>query len=213
MWPLEAIAAPSSATDFTKDPQRWAATPRYRLRSIMQLEQKIEAESRIRENPSRLREPGSARSERLFRSGVAAANTRELLEELGLWDKISFYQVAQPFPLHTRFMREVLSTHEEILVIEETTGVIEMQLARRDWVRGKLDGTVPRVGELLPETIERLLRTFAGLTCADPSPAGKTPRRPTLCAGCPHRASFLCHPPRPPPKAFLPATSAAIRSG
>ena len=54
----------------------------------------------------------------------------------------------QPYPLHEQFAATLLDTHEDILVIEETTGVIEMQLADRHHVKGKINGAVPRVGEL-----------------------------------------------------------------
>lgn len=40
---LKEIPAPSLASGFSKDPQRWAATPRYRFTLHLQLNQKIEA--------------------------------------------------------------------------------------------------------------------------------------------------------------------------
>ncbi|MFH0729780.1 MAG: indolepyruvate ferredoxin oxidoreductase subunit alpha [Pseudomonadota bacterium] len=185
------MAAFDRPADFKKDASRWAATPKFRTKLHYELEEKLVRIAACEKTRPIRGNPGVKSKKAVISSGVAAANTRDLLEELGLWDKVTFYQVVQPYPLHTGFMAEVLDAHEEILVIEETTGVIEMQLARRDRVKGKLEGTVPRVGELLPETIERILRPFAGLTGA-PSPAGKEApgRRPTLCAGCPHRASF-----------------------
>jgi indolepyruvate ferredoxin oxidoreductase alpha subunit len=66
-----------------------------------------------------------------------------------------------------------------------------MQLGNCSLVRGKISGYVPEAGELLPETIERLLAEFAGkqLPMVPVAEAGGN-RRPTLCPGCPHRASF-----------------------
>jgi indolepyruvate ferredoxin oxidoreductase alpha subunit len=69
--------------------------------------------------------------------------------------------------------------------------VIEMQVADRRRVRGRMTGAVPGTGELLPGIIERILSRFAGL----PVPAGALSlqgggRRPTLCPGCAHRSSF-----------------------
>jgi indolepyruvate ferredoxin oxidoreductase alpha subunit len=107
-----------------------------------------------------------------------------------LWDRLPFYQVLQPFPLHTDFMRRLLTDYDEVLILEETTGIIEMQLADRNRIKGKLNGVVPRVGELLPEKVEDLLATFAGVETRIPSLTQVPGRRPTLCAGCPHRASF-----------------------
>jgi len=50
------------------------------------------------------------------------------MKSLGLWDSLPLYQVLQPFPLHTKFINHLLSEYEDILVIEETTAVIEMQM-------------------------------------------------------------------------------------
>jgi indolepyruvate ferredoxin oxidoreductase alpha subunit len=125
-------------------------------------------------------------------SGVAAAHAREILEEMGLWGRVPFYQVVQPYPLHASFVSLVLGWYDEVLVLEEPAPVIEMQMLDRRKVRGKATGAVPEAGELLPETIERAIAAFAGTAPAvpvkqEPAPKG---RRPTLCAGCPHRASF-----------------------
>jgi indolepyruvate ferredoxin oxidoreductase alpha subunit len=75
-------------------------------------------------------------------------------------------------------------------VIEETDPVMEMQLALRDRIKGRLDGSIPPQGELTPDVLEDCLRQFAGMPRKErPAPAGR-PRRPTLCPGCPHRAAF-----------------------
>jgi indolepyruvate ferredoxin oxidoreductase alpha subunit len=113
------------------------------------------------------------------------------MDAAGLQDAFAFYQVFQPYPLHSAFVAEIRTAYDEVLVLEETAGVIEMQLRDYRLVRGKLSGAVPEAGELLPEAVERLLRKFAGQPVAAlpeaPRAGGK---RPTLCPGCPHRASF-----------------------
>jgi indolepyruvate ferredoxin oxidoreductase alpha subunit len=47
------------------------------------------------------------------------------------------------------------------------------------------------VGELTPERIQTLLGDFAGVRSATVPVEALPGRRPTLCAGCPHRASFF----------------------
>jgi indolepyruvate ferredoxin oxidoreductase alpha subunit len=101
------------------------------------------------------------------------------------------YQVLQPYPLHTKLINHLLNEYEDILVIEETTAVIEMQLADRDRVKGKLNRVVPRVGELLPENIQQHVANFASVETKIKTLPSVPGRRPTLCAGCAHRASFL----------------------
>ncbi|MCB2144969.1 MAG: indolepyruvate ferredoxin oxidoreductase subunit alpha [Deltaproteobacteria bacterium] len=177
--------------DFKKDPSRWAATPKFRYQLHLELEEKL---SRMAEYPATapvLHNPQAKGRRAVVASGVAAAYTAEALNDLGLGDRLPFYQVLQPFPLHTAFIRRLLTDYDDVLIVEETTGVIEMQLADRSRIQGKLSGVVPRVGELLPEKIMSLLADFTGLEIDLPALTQAPGRRPTLCAGCPHRASFF----------------------
>jgi indolepyruvate ferredoxin oxidoreductase alpha subunit len=66
-----------------------------------------------------------------------------------------------------------------------------MQLADRYRVKGKLSKTVPRVGELSPEKIQDIVSKFIGLKSEAYTIKSAPGRRPTLCPGCPHRASFF----------------------
>lgn len=186
------IPAATAAPGFRKDPSRFAATPAFRLELHRELAGKLAAIASWEPTAPFRVNPGAAGRKAVVASGVAAAHAREVLAESGLWNAVPLYQVVQPYPLHAGFVSRVLRDHEEILVLEETTGVVEMQLLDRNRVRGKATGAVPEAGELLPETVERLVGRFAGLPGAPESPAPPAPpgRRPTLCAGCPHRASF-----------------------
>jgi len=188
---LRSIPALEREPLFEKDPGRWAATPKFRLQLHKELEEKLAAISAYGPtSPVRLN-PDAAGKKVVVASGVAAAHTKDILAEMGLWDELPFYQVLQPFPLHTRFIDHLLSDFDSILVIEETTGVIEMQLADRNRVRGKLDLTVPRVGELSPEKIQAIVGRYAGAGARVAELPMLPGRRPTLCPGCPHRASFF----------------------
>lgn len=176
--------------DFQKNPARWAATPKMRYQLHKELEEKLTAIAGYEKTAPHRLNPEAKGSRAIVASGVAAAHAREIMELLNLWHKIPFYQVVQPYPLHTDFISHLIDGYEEILVIEETTGVIEMQLADRHRVKGKLTHSVPRVGELLPETIQELIGQFAGMPSEKKELPSAPGRRPTLCAGCPHRASF-----------------------
>ncbi|BBO82824.1 indolepyruvate oxidoreductase subunit IorA [Desulfosarcina ovata subsp. sediminis] len=177
--------------DFKKDPLRWAATPKFRYQLHLELEAKLADIARQTATAPLLRNPQAGGRQAVVASGVAAAYTAEALNDLGLWERLPFYQVLQPFPLHTDFMKQLLAKHDDVLILEESTGIIEMQLADHRRVRGKLNHVVPRVGELLPEKVERLLADFTGQAVTIPELPPAPGRRPTLCAGCPHRASFF----------------------
>lgn len=178
--------------DFRKDPARWAATPKFRYRLHQELDQKLSGIAAHEPTAPRLLNPGVGSSRAVVASGVAAAHAREILEGLDLWGELPLYQVLQPYPLHETFIHHVLASYDEILVLEETAGVIEMQLRDRCRVRGKISGAVPAAGELLPELITGILADFAGKSVRPlPLPPEGAGRRPTLCPGCPHRASFF----------------------
>ncbi|KAB0668205.1 indolepyruvate oxidoreductase [Oryzomonas sagensis] len=179
------------AADFRKDPKRWAATPKFRYELHVKLNQTLSRIAAYGPTAPRClnRDPGTRRA--VVASGVSAAHAREVASASGLWDSFAFYQVLQPYPLHIAFVEELRSAYDEVLVLEETVGVIEMQLRDYRRVQGKLSGFVPEAGELLPETIERLLPRFAGRPLPElPEAAPAAGKRPTLCPGCPHRASF-----------------------
>ena len=188
---LEKIMQLGREVKFEKDPSRWAATPRFRFHLHKEVEEKLAAIARHKPTEPVCLNPAVKSTKAIISSGVAAAHTREILKELNLWQRIPFYQVLQPFPLHTDFITHWIETYEEILVIEEPMAVIEMQLADRHRVKGKVSNTVSSVGELYPENIQEIIANFTGIeseTLEIPFAGG---RRPTLCAGCPHRASFF----------------------
>ena len=188
---LGAIPKNKREVKFDKNPARWAATPKFRLQLHGELEEKLTAIAKFRPTAPKKLNPKARSSKAIIASGVAAAHTKDILKELKIWSKIPFYQVIQPFPLHRKFIEHIIDTYEEVLVIEETMGVIEMQLADRYRVKGKLSNTVPKVGELGPEKIQEIVSNFAGLKSEVVSIKSAPGRRPTLCAGCPHRASFF----------------------
>ena len=189
---LEKIQPNDREVNFEKDPARWAATPRFRFHLHKEVEEKLAAMARHEPTQPLRLNPDAQAPKAIISSGVAAAHTKEVLKEMGLWQKVPFYQVLQPFPLHSDFITHWIESYDEILIIEETMGVIEMQLADRHRVKGRVSGTVPSVGELYPEDIQEIIAKFCGVKSPKraeiPFVSG---RRPTLCAGCPHRASFF----------------------
>jgi indolepyruvate ferredoxin oxidoreductase alpha subunit len=188
---LENISQEPREVKFEKDPSRWAATPRFRFHLHTEVEKKLTAMAQHKPTAPLRHNPEAIAPKAIVSSGVAAAHCKEIIKELGLWQTIPFYQVLQPFPLHSEFISELIQTYEEILIIEEPMGVIEMQLADRHRVKGKMSNDVPKVGELYPEDIQEIIGKFAGIKSERLSIPFATGRRPTLCAGCPHRASFF----------------------
>ncbi|MCK8603815.1 indolepyruvate ferredoxin oxidoreductase subunit alpha [Desulfoferrobacter suflitae] len=187
---------------FDRNPGRWAATPKFRLMLHHQLNEKIESIAQqaqfyprlANDDPLRLAAERGNRSGSvcILASGVVFAHTKEILADLHLYDSIPLYQVLMPYPLSAGFRQELLRRYDKVLVLEETSPVIELQLQNKEKVLGRTNHVVPAAGELLPEVVEDIVRKFLDLPSAEriepPNIAG---RRPTLCAGCPHRAAFF----------------------
>lgn len=178
---------------FEKNPGRWVATPQFLYGLHSSLNDKLQ---RIADEeaycPVRACGEKNNNSRAIIASGVAFSNAFELLEDMGLAEEIDLYQVRMPFPLNKRFIQNIREQYEQVLVIEETYPVIEMQLVQGpETIKGRRSGFVPGQGELTPDIIEDLINRFADRpvlqTNLTEAPRGK---RPSLCAGCPHRAAF-----------------------
>ncbi|MGQ9687751.1 MAG: thiamine pyrophosphate-dependent enzyme [Desulfobaccales bacterium] len=176
---------------FGKNPARWSATPLF-VRSLhRELNDKIDRLSRDPAFAPRLTAgDGGFPTACVVASGVAFAHTWDMLEELGLLGKVDLYQVIMPYPLNRDFVQTMRQKYRQVLVFEETYPVIELQLSGVE-VMGRQSQAVPREGELTPEVIRPVVKKFLGLpedSSPGPPPAGGA--RPTLCAGCGHRAAF-----------------------
>jgi len=188
---IEPPLDPFLPSGFAGDPHRWAATPKYRHSLHASLNKKIET---IRERHGRgffSKLLGNRKARQcIISSGVALAHVYDILQELNLEDQIALYQVKMPFPLDAQVILDTIKSFEDILVIEETYPVIEMQLALRDRVKGRLDGSIPSQGELVPDILIENIQRFAGVAPEKQMAPSDKARRPTLCPGCGHRPAF-----------------------
>jgi len=92
------------------------------------------------------------------------------------------------YPLPKKLVRRMLNECERVLVVEEGQPFIEDMVrgvAELPNVKGRLDATLPRTGELNPDVVKKALGMEAG-QCFDPC-ADVAPRPPALCQGCGHR--------------------------
>ena len=190
--PFQPLAPRELAPAFERNPGRWAATPKFRLMLHRALNGKlagIAGESLARLEPVLGEGPLA-----VVASGVVLAHARELLEEEPeLRKALTLFRSRMPFPLDVGGAREILAPYPRVLVLEESQPVIEMQLAGRigKEIAGRRDGFWPGAGEMNPDVVAAGLLRFAGLPEPE-APAPPAPgRRPTLCAGCAHRAAFF----------------------
>ena len=96
------------------------------------------------------------------------------------------------YPLPLRLIRQLAETCDEIIVLEDGYPVVEAQLKGLLGVglkvRGRLDGTLSRDGELTPDLVGKALGKEIHPVYAVPEVVA--PRPPALCQGCGHRDVF-----------------------
>jgi indolepyruvate ferredoxin oxidoreductase alpha subunit len=193
---------------FSKNPGRWAATPKFRLTLHHQLNDKLDriaaAEGAL-DGLNRIEgaRPGGPLG--IVSGGPSLAHLRDLLRD---WDiELPILSIGLPYPLDQAILEEFLNAHDRILVLEEPMDAIERCFKDRTNVMGRNSGHVPRAGELTPEVLADVLDRAmqdTGFTKTsvvktdgpDPLDAplekiAKAPQRPTLCPGCPHRSAFF----------------------
>ena len=192
---------------FIKDPGRWAATPRFRLVLHGELNEKLRKigrrfESLPAHNFHNL-EPGKTYPLGIIAGGVPYSVVRDILNEEKRTD-IPVLKIGAPYPFPEVLAKQFMSACKKLLVLEETDTVIEYFLRDKEKVLGRLSGHVPPQGELVPQVIHGLVNNVLNDLQLDPFTDNgdqeamdlvkglELPvRRPTLCPGCPHRASFF----------------------
>jgi indolepyruvate ferredoxin oxidoreductase alpha subunit len=137
--------------------------------------------------------------------GLSYSYTLEAVKWLGIEDRVSILKIGTPHPLPEELVIRLLKSVGEVLIVEELDPFVELQvkaLAGGHNIPVRIHGKdlVPRVGELstraVTEAIARLTQSkppvdFARLDKLSQEVAPLLPwRPPTLCPGCPHRASF-----------------------
>lgn len=96
------------------------------------------------------------------------------------------------YPLPKEYFKKMADECAEILIIEEGYPFIERQLRglldRTHKIHGRLDGTLPRDGELTPDLVARALGH--AVRKGNDVPEIVMQRPPALCQGCGHRDMY-----------------------
>jgi len=96
------------------------------------------------------------------------------------------------YPAPRDMIRDLLKRCERVLLLEDGAPFLEEQirglLDDTYTIRGRLDGTIPRAGELNPNIVAKALGHIVETGQATPDVV--KPRPPELCPGCPHIDSY-----------------------
>ena len=196
-----------TTASFKREPTRWASTPKFRFLQHKALNEK---HIKIAEKFAFLTpynqhdiQPGQTHPLGIVAGGVPSAVVADLLAEFGRTD-IPVLKLGAPYPFPASLADPFMDACDRVLVIEETDTVIEYLLGDRRKTFGRLSGHVPMEGELVPEKILVVINqalSDCGLALLTTDNTARDAfelsasldlpvRRPTLCPGCPHRASF-----------------------
>jgi len=97
------------------------------------------------------------------------------------------------YPVPVKQIERLLTECERILILEEGYPFLEAKLRglpgrTTPEIRGRIDGTLPRTGELTPGIVAAALGLEQGESL--PPSSIPAPRPPALCIGCPHTDTY-----------------------
>jgi indolepyruvate ferredoxin oxidoreductase alpha subunit len=190
---------------FIKDPQRLVCLPanfRINRRLVVKRMEKIRAAvDTLPYNHLSLKKGARLG---VIASGIAYGYALEAIKWMGLEDKVSILKIGTPYPLPEKLTRKLLESVPEVLVVEELEPFVEdavKVVAKDSDIPVKVHGKdlLSLVGELSTRQVAEALSKLTGAKppvdfteidkIREETNALLPLRPPTMCAGCPHRAS------------------------
>lgn len=174
---------PQNEMSFPTTPADWILLPvnaRRRYNVLLEQQQQIEDEARYN-----VYMEGRDKSMGVIACGLAF---NYLMENFGGESPYPVVRIGQ-YPLPKAMINRLARECQSILVLEDGQPFVEEQLRgllpTPIEIKGRLRGSLPRVGELTPDNV----RVALGLEPYEVNAASSnvTPRPPALCAGCGHR--------------------------
>ena len=192
---VEIAPSPENALSDVHNPRQWVLMPgnsRVRYKQLIADYAALAEESE--HSPYNSFTDAPDHSLGIIVSGVAHNYYRELWEGgQSPWPMVKISQ----YPLPAEMLRKLVASCDEVLVIEEGQPFIEQHLRgvldENPKIHGRLDGYLPRTGELDPESVRqgviKLRPDTKALHKPEPAAASEVvvPRPPALCKGCGHR--------------------------
>lgn len=146
----------------------------------------------------------------IITSSACSLYSQEAISMLDLQKRVGIFKLGCTWPLPPRLLKKYLRLARKILIVEEVLPFLEenvkamaagmfQEIGIRTFF-GKMDQTLPSVGELNPDLVAQALSKIlrvkqqslpAKYTKEIEKIAPRIPmREQTFCPGCPHRASF-----------------------
>lgn len=175
------------ALSFPKNPGDWVLLPlNARRRYNTVLGQQAELEQLAAESPYNKYTPVEGSKIGIIACGIGY---NYLMENFDGNCPHTVLKISQ-YPLPEQTIRSMATQCDSIIVIEDGQPFVEQQLRgilpTRCEIKGRLDGTLPRAGELTPDNVRAALG-LAPRQTSNVASENVVPRPPALCAGCGHR--------------------------
>lgn len=187
------VAAPLAPTprDPPRDTRQYVLLPANARRNYERLlDQQAVFQAHSEASPYNARTNGSRREMGVIAAGIAFNYLMEAFADTGdcPWPVLAIRE----YPLPAAAIARLAADVETLLVLEEGAPLIEGRLRGLlpggKPIRGRMDGVLPRSGELTPDLVARALGLPVPPAVAVPGVV--RPRPPMLCAGCPHADTY-----------------------
>lgn len=175
-----------NAIKLPEDPRQFVLLPaiaRKRYNAVLKLQDELEAASEV--SPFNKYVDGADKSMGIVACGLAYNYLMENFQ-----DQVCPYPVLKisQYPLPRKMLEKMAAECKSILVLEEGMPLVEEQLRgfynKPFTIKGRLDGTVNRVGELNPNIVRKAI--FGTEEVIAEVPAIVAARPPKMCDGCGH---------------------------
>lgn len=182
---IRSATTPENKLRLPQDLKQFILLPslaRKRYKGLLKVQHQLEEES-LKSGHIRASD-GKDRSLGIIACGLAYNYTMEAARQMNLDHPV--LKVSQ-YPLPAAPFRDFIHSVDEVLVLEEGAPVVEEMLTGllgRQGIRGRLEGTLPRDGELNPGMVMAALGGHSGPQ--RPVPELVRNRPPALCKGCSH---------------------------
>ncbi len=194
------ISDPAERGHFEKDPARYVAAPQNSVRNHPKLLEKLDQAADISEDFGYTKVFEEEDPElHVISSGAGFNYIQEVKEEFDL--PITIFKAVMTNPLPTEKLKEFLKNAERVLIVEELEPFLEEKIKALAKevnpelkIYGKESGHFSRIYEYNPDRVKEALSDLLDFEDDTESLRPKEfelpSRPPSLCPGCPHRATY-----------------------
>jgi indolepyruvate ferredoxin oxidoreductase alpha subunit len=188
--------------NFIKDPFNYVCVPAVSRKLHIKLLEALETAEKMA-NESRYNFITGSGKMGVICNGVSYGYAMDAAKELEIENRLQILRMGFSHPMPGKLIKNFLKSCEKVLIIEEGEPVMEEKvkaLAQEERLTLEIKGKSPelfsRLYEFDPALVRKAMATFFSIPYTPPETIDlkdvpEIPQRPpTLCAGCPHRATF-----------------------